>query len=89
MNCRGARQHERLNTIIEEAGPRGYFPFDVLIQVTAVAGGAAVRMMELAEACKHILQPLDQEITAVGLGADFQKSLFFFKFERQARGHLK
>jgi hypothetical protein len=89
MNCPGARQHERLNFIIEEAGLRGYFPFDALIQVMAVAGGAAALVMEPAEAGKHILQPLDQEITAVGLGADFQKRLFFFKFERQSRGHLK
>ena len=65
MNCRGARQHERLNTIIEEAGPRGYFPFDVLIQVTAVAGGAAVRMMELAEACNRFL-PVRARLDALG-----------------------
>ena len=89
MNCPDARQQERLYTIIEEAGLRGYFPFDVLIQVMSVAGGAAASVMELAEAGKHILQPLDQVITAVGLGAHFQKRLFFFKFERQARGHLK
>jgi hypothetical protein len=89
MNCPGARQHERLNTIIKEAGLRGYFPFDALIQVMAVAGGAAAPVIELAEAGKHILQLLNQEFTAVGLGANFQERLFFFKFERQARGHLK
>jgi hypothetical protein len=45
MRCRGARQHERLDTIIEEAGLRGYFPFDGLIQAVAVAGGVAARVM--------------------------------------------
>jgi hypothetical protein len=52
--CRGARQHERLETIIEEARLRGYFPFDELIQAVAVAGGAAPRLMQVAEAGEHV-----------------------------------
>jgi hypothetical protein len=53
--CRGARQHERLNAIIKEARLRGYFPFEGLIQVVAVAGGAATRLMQVAEAGEHVL----------------------------------
>ena len=54
-----------------------------------VAGGAVARVMQVAEAGKHVLQPLDQETAAIGLGADFQKRLFFYEFERQTRCHLK
>jgi hypothetical protein len=86
---RGARQHERLNTIIKEARLRGYFPFDELIQMMAIAGGAAARVMQLTEVGKHVLQALDQKTSAIGLDADFQERLFLLKFERQARGHLK
>jgi hypothetical protein len=86
---RGARLHERLNTIIKEARLRGYFPFDELIQMMAIAGGAAARVMQLTEAGKHVLQALDQKSSAIGLDANFQERLFFLKFERQARGHLK
>lgn len=50
-----ARQHERLQTIIEEARLRGYFPFEGLIQPVAVAGRAAPRLLEVAEAGKHVL----------------------------------
>jgi hypothetical protein len=51
---RGARQHERLDTIIEEARLRGYFPFDELIHAVAVAGGAAAGLMQVAEAGEHV-----------------------------------
>jgi hypothetical protein len=50
MRCRGARQHERLDSIIKEAGLRGYFPFGGLIQAVAVAGGVVPRVMQVAEA---------------------------------------
>jgi hypothetical protein len=52
--CRDARQHERLLTIIKEARLWGYFPFAGLIQVVAVAGSAAARLMQVAEAGKHV-----------------------------------
>jgi hypothetical protein len=52
--CRGARQHERLNTIIKEARLRGYFPFGGLIQVVAVAGSAAACLMQVAKAGQHV-----------------------------------
>src|SRR5271155_1087027 len=83
--CRGARQHERLNTIIKEARLRRYFPFERLIQVVAVAGGAAPRMIKVTEAGQHVFQALDQESAAVRLSAHFQKRLFFLELEWQAR----
>ena len=89
MKSRGARLRERLNTIIEEAGLRGYFPFEGLIQAVAVTCRAAPGVMHLAEARKHVVQALDQEAAAVGLGANFQQGLPFFELQWQAGGHLK
>src|SRR5271156_2435967 len=87
--CRGARQHERLNTIIKEARLRRYFPFERLIQVVAVAGGAAPRMIKVTEAGQHVFPAPYQESAAVRLSAHFQKRLFFLELEWQARAHLK
>ena len=58
----GDAERRCLQTIIEEARLRGYFPFEELIQAVAVAGRAARALAgRWPSAGKHVLQPLDEE----------------------------